>query len=173
MKNSKSTVSCIVVSGVAIAWVLFSFKHSTHYFAAPLHSIATLFCAIFISYQLTQALNNKRRAQDAVEKLLCKIEAKILDDSLLDFGTDIDTKQILLRNRYINNKITAIQSYASILGFEEYSNTLKASFVEYEETVGEHIEDNLYLSKSLTTFKRNIDKVDAAIEDIRFHMFKP
>lgn len=75
-------------------------------------------------------------------------------------------KELNLTNRKISNYLTILNQYGKTLGFPEEVKYIEAEFGKYKQTIGDHIADLEYLSKTEPEFRKIAENIDTKCEAI-------
>jgi len=134
-------------------------------------TVITASIAIYISYYFTQNRLDQRKAQDSLEKVLSKLETEISRTPIRAMTSETEKSQILLGIRRINNKIFVLKKYQELFGIVEDVKWIHQRFKDYEEFVGDHIDDMDYLSKSQSELIRPLERIDDRIDTIRIKLY--
>lgn len=117
----------------------------------------TMLWTVGMSFILTQGFSKYQRKSEIMLKLIQELLTIIDEAKTCNLAQGCATKEsILMQNRQINNQIALISNHANKFGIDKDLSFISEKFKEYEEFVGEHIEDLQYLSQSRTQLARPI-----------------
>ena len=122
------------------------------FLTASAAQVLTLLIALSVAFWANQYKNDQRKSKEHVERILLKIQNIVSDEEFSQISSKDDKdkvkKQILIRNRKVNNYISILKDYSNELKFDEEIKYIENEFIQYKEKTGAHIEDLDYLSKT-------------------------
>lgn len=133
-------IGCVVLLLVGI----YNFSSAT-FWDASFVDIITIGLAVFLSFYLTEKLNDERRRNDCIEHIIIEIEQMMDEDSV--FSLD---KKTLLHQRSCANRI----KYLKDAKFQDIQEDIDFIAREFEEI------RNLYSSHNQTEHKLRAVQVD-------------
>ena len=132
--------------------------------------LLTPLIALFFAFWATQYKNDQRKAKENAEKIILKLREIVSDDKfyVISPAEEQETKQkeLNLTNRKISNYLTILSQYGKTLGFSDEVKYIETEFGKYKQTVGDHIADLEYLSKTEPEFRKISENIDAKCETI-------
>ena len=132
--------------------------------------LLTPLIAIFFAFWATQYKNDQRKAKEHVEKIILKLQEIVTDDKFYVISPaeeqSAKQKELNLTNRKISNYLDILSQYGKMLGLLAEVNYIETEFEKYKQTVGDHIADLEYLSKTEPEFRKIAGNIDTKCEAI-------
>lgn len=139
----------------------------------PIYHLLSLFFALAFAFYFSNKFNDDRRLKEIVVSILCKIQDATLAEYLYKFSNPIqknEKQNMLMKKRYLENKIAALEKVCKRLNFDEKLEYIKQRFKEYDDLVGEHMDDGSGLSAIELQLRKQLslieDKCDEIIIDL-------
>lgn len=146
------------------------------FFRFSIGELITIIIAVLFAFYATQYESDQRKMKASAERLLGKIQAFICSESFWDYSHYNSSAEysntLMMNNRSVNNQLTILEDYANSFKFVEDCKELKTSFKDYEEYIGEHYMDLVYLRKSGSELRRRADRMDEIIEKMYVKLYK-
>lgn len=146
------------------------------FLTASAAQVLTLLIALSVAFWANQYKNDQRKSKEHVERIILKIQNIVSDEEFSQISSKDDKdkvkKQILIRNRKVNNYISILKDYSNELKFDEEIKYIENEFIQYKEKTGAHIEDLDYLSKTEDEFRKNAENIDTKCENIILKLYK-
>lgn len=135
-------------------------------------SCLTLFVAVVVSYFLAQRQNDERKRKDVIEGILSRLQEDIRKKDAYIITDDFDKDDFNMKKRDINNRITLLEERLNQTDEEKINiQFLKKTFGEYQDLVGNHIDDIDYLTKSPKELKRPLLLLDGKIYEMILNLY--
>lgn len=131
--------------------------------------ISLLFAAI-LSFYFVQRQTDFRSQKGIFIKLLESLQTIVNDEKSYDFS-GVSKEQILMKKREMNNKIKLINNLSRKFSIEEEARFLSSKFSEYDEVIGNHINDLDTLKKMSLDLKRPLDLISQKIFEIMIELY--
>lgn len=170
MKCYKVLIGIFGVPIIILGW--HNFKTNTQFWDTSVYQIVNLLIIVFISFYLTQQLNHNRKHKESICQIIAKIQDDINDKDMYCISECVPRPILLLAQRRINNKIDILLKDAKKFRVEKDLIYIKNTFDTYCEFVGNHLNDNDYLSKSTHELKSPLDLIDDRLDTITLKLFK-
>ena len=154
----------IVILGVCSA------IKSNAFWNVTIAQLLTPLIALFFAFWATQYKTDQRKAKEHAEKIIVKLQEIVSNEKFYVISASEEQsakqKEIGLTNRKISNYLSILRQYGETLGFLEDIKYIEAEFGTYKQTVGDHIADLDYLSKTESEFRRIAENIDSKCEAI-------
>ena len=152
MKQKIITILECICFAFIIGVAIYNIACNTSFFEVSIAQLLTPFIALCFAFGAVQYKNDQRKAKEHVEKILLHLQEIVTSEKFYiipdDGQVDAIQKDLNLTNRKINNYITILQGYSKSLGFATELKYIETEFIKYKRTIGEHISDLEYLSKT-------------------------
>lgn len=151
VRNGRKAVSIIliVVFVLACAFLIVANVRNDDFFSANAVEITTILFGGFITFYLTERMNDKRRRNDCIEHVIMEIEGYITDDEIYKIN-----KNALLKQASCANRIKYLRD---------------ASFKDIQKDI-EFIDTHFSFIRDLySEHKKSQDDLDAVKKDINKH----
>lgn len=169
-------IICILILFSLVLGIYNSCANTSDFFNASATQILTLLITIGIGFWITQYRNDQRKAKEQVESIVTKLQQIVTNERfyIISCEGDVDeTKKYLnTTNRKINNYINILTEYSKMLSFSQEISYIGEEFNKYRNTIGYHIHDLEYLSKTEQDFKLISENIDTKCEYIILSLYK-
>lgn len=132
--------------------------------------LLTPLIALFFAFWATQYKNDQRKAKEHAEKIILNLQEIVSNERFYVISAleeqSAKQKELNLTNRKISNYLTILSQYGKTLGFSEEVKYIEAEFGKYKQTIGDHISDLEYLSKTEPEFRKIAENIDTKCEAI-------
>lgn len=176
MKQKVITILEYVSLAIIIGVTIYNLKCNASFFEVSIAQLLTPFIALCFAFSAVQYKNDQRKAKEHVEKILLHIQEIVKSEAFYAIPAHGQVgaiqKDINLTNRKISNYIAILQGYSKSLGFASELKYIETEFVKYKQTIGEHISDLEYLSKTESEFRRIAENIDSKCEAIFLKFYK-
>lgn len=138
--------------------------------------LLTPLIALFFAFWATQYKNDQRKAKEHAEKIILNLQEIVSNERFYVISAleeqSAKQKELNLTNRKISNYLTILSQYGKTLGFSEEVKYIEGEFGKYKQTIGDHIADLEYLSKTEPEFRKIAENIDTKCEAIilRFYL---
>lgn len=139
---------------------------------ASFSTCLSLLAVIGISFFLSQRLTDKRKQRDIMLKVVESLEALVADPRLYKITMDTTEQEILMRNRVISNRISILEQCPSKVGISEQVRFIREKFREYEDFVGDHIQNLAYLTESEKELRRPVELIDHKTYELMLKLYE-
>lgn len=156
-------VLLIVLIIVMICSWIFDYRN---FFDVSAGSVISIFIALYLSFYLTQQLNDKREQIRHVEMMVLDIRKIINDDAFFQLDDEDDRKMTTVLHRRVSNKIDILANCLAETELQGEVQKMKESFQEAREFYGNHVDDIEYLKKSRADIMRYIEKIETCCDQI-------
>ena len=162
----------LLILGVGICNAVYNCK----FWDVTVAQLLTPFIALCFAFWATQFKNDQRKTKEHAEKIILKLQDIVTDEKFYVISASDEPlntqKELNLNNRKISNYLTILEEYAKTLGFSDELKYIDSEFCKYKETVGDHIADLEYLSKTESEFRRIAENIDSKCEAIILKLYK-
>lgn len=172
MKSNTKTIcflSLVVVPIVGLCGYN-AFRNET-FFEINIGTAIAALIAIVISYFLAQNATDERKKKEIIDDLICQIKSLVSDDCCYLIDDNANKETILSKTRNIANCISVLKR----LDFKNIDKTnvdyISKEFDQYNDLIGEHIDDLSYLRKSNKELQNHIRLIDNKLDEIRFKLY--
>ena len=176
MKQKIITILECICFAFIIGVAIYNIACNTSFFEVSIAQLLTPFIALCFAFGAVQYKNDQRKAKEHVEKILLHLQEIVTSEKFYiipdDGQVDAIQKDLNLTNRKINNYITILQGYSKSLGFATELKYIETEFIKYKRTIGEHISDLEYPSKTESEFRRIAENIDSKCEAIFLKFYK-
>ena len=177
-RSEKKKAKCplhIIITMLLVAVLIFlviynSFKFD-RFLEASLSSCLSIACVIGVSYFLVQNQTDKRRKKEILLRLLTSIQDLVTDRDAYIISATTTKESMTMRNRRINNHLQILKEHSNEFGIQEEVLYVQEKFKEYEELIGDHIEDMNYLMNSQKELQRPLDLINTKLFEIMFCVY--
>lgn len=132
--------------------------------------LLTPLIALFFAFWATQYKNDQRKAKEHAEKIILNLQEIVSNERFYVISAleeqSAKQKELNLTNRKISNYLTILNQYGKTLVFSEEVKYIEAEFGKYKQTIGDHIADLEYLSKTEPEFRKIAENIDTKCEAI-------
>ena len=154
------TISCIALF---IIGVYNSF--SATFWEASFVDIITIGLAVFLSFYLTENLNDKRRRNDCIEHIIIEIEQMMNEDSMFSFG-----KKALAQQTSCANRIKYLKD-AKFQDIQEDIDFIAREFDEIRDLYSSHNQTEPKLKAVHIDFERHRNLICDKCNKIRIALY--
>lgn len=131
--------------------------------------ISLLFAAV-LSFYLVQRQTDIRSQKGIYISLLDSLQEIVNDEKSYDFS-NVSKEQILMRKRDISNKIELVKKLSQKFDIKNDVDFLSTKFSEYEDVIGNHINDLETLRKMSLDLFRPLDLISQKIFEIKMELY--
>lgn len=160
---------CFLAFAILVVYNIASQKAS--FFTASVVDCATILIAVAISYYLVQKQNNYQRQKDIISDMILKMQGSFEQRDLYDFSEQ-DKNTIMMRNRGLNNRIHILEGIAEEFNISAEVTFIRQRFDEYNNFIGNHIEDINYLRQSQNELRRPVELISQKLLAIALHLYQ-
>lgn len=166
----KYIISIIVIILLAIL-IIYNIINNNNFFDFSISSLLTLFTAIFISFYLVQKNTDQRHQKQIYCNLLLDIQKFISNPDIYTFNENTNIRTITANKRALSNYIGLINSHSEKFGLKKEADFIKEKFTEYENLIGNHLSDLIYLSKSKEELQRPLDLINNKLYEMMLKLY--
>lgn len=173
MKNKISMSGIILLSILfilAIPLVITNIKGNNEFFDTSITSLLSLITVIYVSFYLTQKINDKRKKLDHIIELLEKIQVTINNDDFIALQDKNAREKALMLHRKISNKIEIIKDYRYHSDLLKLINEMVKDLQEMRNLYGEYTpgsslsnDDDREIHRIINRIDHNCDKLQTAL----------
>lgn len=157
---------------IAIVAIFNLMNNGELFWQATFYQIMSLLAVVFITYFLTQRLNDKRRKIDTVDHLLNEIQMMVNRQELHGYIESQDKSMALMYQRLLANKVECLKRYGKLgADIQNDVNYISNQCEEMKEFYGTHMEDKEYMKKSLMEFQKYTLNISERCDNIRIKLF--
>ena len=175
MKKVLTCILEIVIAIVIVAISIVNICKNNNFWTASITQVCTLAVSLGIVFWANQYKNDVRKSKEHAESLLKRLQLMVEDDSfstiLNDENAEETRKNLNLTLRRMSNCIDVLKKYSTTLNFKEEIKYITEQFEKYKTTIGDHINDLDYLSKTELEFRRIAENIDAKCDYIIFSLY--
>lgn len=149
-----------ILSIAIILLGIYNIKNNQEFMYTSAYQVLSLIFAIIFGFYYTQRINNQKNSKDATVRLILNIQTLLSDKRFRTICCEEDVDFVKMKLRTVANKIDCLESFSKKLKIQEEFIYIKKKFDEYEEFIGNHVSDLMYLKKSekeLSNFSELID----------------
>lgn len=155
-----------------IALAYHNYKVNSEFFIMPLSTCISICVAVGISYILTQRQTDTRKRKDILLNLLNSLQNMIGGCDSYIICDDTTKASVNMKKREISNKIEILKEYKDEFDFDTEIKSIQEKFDEYEEFIGNHIEDLDYLKRSTAELQRPLLIMNDDIYKVMLKLYK-
>lgn len=160
---------CFLLFGAFVIYNIVNQKAA--FFEASAVDCVTVLIAVAISYYLVQKQTNYQRQKDIISDMILKMLASCEQRDLYDFSEQ-DKNTIMMRTRGLNNRIHILEKIAEEFNISEEVIFIRQHFEEYNNFIGDHIEDIDYLRQSQNELRRPVELISQKLLATALHLYK-
>ena len=157
--------------GIIIGFLIVKNFKSTTFFDASLTTCISLSIAVGVTFLLSQRQTDRRKQKDILLTLLSSIQMLINDKTTYEIDANTEIESLTMRKREISNKINILIQYMESFGIRPEVEFLQTKFKEYDETIGNHINDLEHLKKAKKELRRPLELMDSKIFEIMLKLY--
>ena len=156
-----------IIFTVLVAFVLCCYNITkTQFFEASLTEVITIVFASFITFYLTEKINDNRRRNDCIEQVVMEIEKMVIDDAIFKKDENTLTYQASCANRIM---------YLQEAGFSHIQEDIDF-IAEHFREIRDLYSNHNSTSKELNVVRKDFKKQQSLICDkcikIRIELYK-
>ena len=139
----------LVISGIVLLVLGYPNFSSATFWEASFVDIITIGLAVFVSFYLTENLNDKRRRNDCIEHIIIEIEQMMYEDSMF-----LHDKKTLIRQASCANRIKYLKN-AQFQDIQEDIDFIEREFQEIRDLYSSHNQTEKKLKEVQDDFERH------------------
>ena len=168
--NIMKIILGIVISGVIIISIINGCKDCEKFFSFNFATgISLLFAACFSFYYVQKQADGRKQKELFIA--LLETFKKIIDDENNFDYSNVSKEQILMRKRDMSNKLEFIKKVGKRFSVEKDINFLEEKFSEYNEIIGNHIEDLETLCKMKQDITRPMNLMSQKVFELMINLY--
>ena len=149
---------------------LYNVGHNDKFFEMSFSTTVSLVLAIGVSFYIVQKQTDRRIQKQLFIDLLKSLQV-LVDDEKSYIFSDNNSKEILMRKREISNKLSFIKKYNNKFNFDTSTEFLEEKFNEYDEIIGNHIQDLDTLNKIHNDIKRPLSLMSQKLFEMMIELY--
>lgn len=153
------------------AFLIFNAVTNPKFWEASFVNCITIGIAIVISYYFVQKKNDRRKQKDIVLDLIQDIQILVGQKATYDFSGQ-KPQDITMRARELSNKIHILETIKDDFFISAEVEFVRSKFDEYNDLIGEHIDNLDYLLQSQKELKRPIELIDAKLIETSLRIYE-
>lgn len=163
-----SIIAGIIIIGTAFI-AIYNFQINSKFWEASAINCISIIVAVLVAYFFVQRQNNRRKQNELLLELLLQLRTQISDVTAYDFSKQTSS-EINMRKRSISNKVDLILKHNSAFKKED-TEFISDKFKEYEQLIGNHINDIDYLTKSREELFRPLNLMNDKLFSMALDLF--
>ncbi len=161
----------LLLFGILIAVSLFNIYTNKSFFETSFTTCVSIAVAVGISYFLSQKQTDRRKQKEILLNLVSRIQNIVCSTEAYTVQRTTDPDSLTMRNRDINNAIHILENFGKRFDISTEVCFIREKFNEYEELIGNHINDLNYLQESKKELKRPLDLIDKKLFEIMLKIY--
>lgn len=153
-----------------VAVAIYNTNNNDDFLKVTIAQLLTPLIALLFAFWATQYKNDQRKAKEHAERTILKLQEIVTNEKFYVISPEEELsskqKELLLNNRKINNYLIVLEKYAKTLDFYNEWKYIESEFGKYKQTIGDHLCDLDYLSKTETEFRKIAENIDSKCESI-------
>lgn len=170
MKKYIIIILAIVLIAPIIVLLIFNAKNNTQFWNASATTCFSLIFAVGLSFYLVQKQTDYRSQKSVFSKLVESLIYIIEDNKSYDFSSSTK-EEILMKKRSINNKLTLMKKYGKKFSIQKEVEFLNKEFCEYNDLIGNHIDDIDTLRKMKDDCYRPLSLMSQKLYEIMIKLY--
>lgn len=162
-------ISFLIV--LLLYFTCYNIKNNSSFLDASAVDIVTIIIAIVISYFFVQRKDDRRKQKDILVDLILKLRLQIENEKSYDF-TGQSKDEITMRNRDLSNKIHIIEKMQDSFFSEADIKFINEKFDEYQQFIGDHVNNLGYLCESQKELKRPLELINDRLIEMTISLYK-
>ena len=168
--NVMKIILGVVISVIIVCSIINGCKDCEKFFSFNFATGISLFFAACFSFYYVQKQADGRKQKELFIVLLETFKKVIDDENSFDYS-NISKEQILMRKRDMSNKLEFIKKVGERFFIEKDITFLEEKFSEYNEIIGNHIEDLETLCKMKQDIIRPMNLMSQKVSEIMINLY--
>ena len=170
MKKKWMFVILLFPTIFVIGLIIYNWINNNKFWVASATTCLSLLFAAILSFYFVQRQTDFRSQKGLLIKLLESLLIIVDDEKSHNFSNE-SKEQILMRKREINNKIEILREFEKKFSISDDVQFLDSKFSEYEDTIGNHINDLETLRKMNDDLERPLKLMSQCIYRIMIELY--
>lgn len=161
----------VVFALLFCGWTLYNARYTEHFFEASATSCITIAVAVIVSYYFVQRKGDVRKQKDIILDLIFNLQRQIASEEMIDFSKQ-ESEEIMMRNRAINNRLAVLKGVSDQFEIVGEVSFVLEKFKEYEELIGNHINDLQHLIDAKKDLQRPLGLIDVKLTELALKLYQ-
>ena len=160
-------ILALIIALIDIAFSIYSFiVCKSAFLNNAVFSALNVLALVFVSFILSQNIISRRKKKDAVCRIILTTLELVSDEKMYRFENTSDSREIMLRNRRINNHLNLLREDSKAVKIQEEVETAQKQFNDYKDFISNYFPNIDQLSEHELEVKKLIELLEHTLYSI-------